>query len=350
MNTINLKSFSTKEITRKVSKSLSVPIESICNSNTILIPSKYGKGSLVSIDFENGLNLLIFDVHLDETIRFNFLAEKAYPLNFIHCQKGVVIHQLCNGDISYQLHPMQNSISACPYSTTQNITIPGGKNVIATVLSVHRDLYSDLDNCLEGEFPSVFVNTIADIQGKNTFFFQGNSDFQLSTALKKLADTEMSNVEDFIFASSDVSNALGHFIRNYKEEQNPSQYRVLLNKYDLECLNLARDIIVGNLDNAPTIPILAKMVGINQQKLKKGFKNIFGVTINKFLIKKRMESAKVLLSQDNNSIRYVARQVGYTNQSHFSSKFREHFGMLPKDFVKSISINSLQYANTNRRN
>jgi AraC-like DNA-binding protein len=342
MNKITLKTFSTSEITKKISEILSVELESVCSANELKIPTKHGTGKVTTIDFDNGLHLALFDFKLKDSFTLNFLKGNAYPLNFMFCSKGAIIHKLCDDAIHYQLETMRSSITSCPCEATQSLTFPGEQHVTAAMISVDRKVYTELSKCHGDELPKAFTDAINDQESEQAFFYQGNADYQLTKAVKALFNLDLTGLEDFVFAESALFEGLGHFIRNYKENQNPERFRIALNKYDLDSLTHAKTILVGNLNNAPTIPELAKLVGINQQKLKKGFKNVFGKTINQFLIQKRMEAAKILLTQDGSSIRDVATQVGYSNQSHFSSKFREHFGMLPKDFIKSVDVSQLR--------
>ena len=342
MNNITLKTFSSSEITKKISQILSVEMESVCAANELNIPATHGTGKVTTIDFDNGLNLTLFNFKLKDSFTLNFSKGDVYPLNFMYCSKGTIIHKLCDDTIDYQLETMRSSITSCPCDTTQSLTFPGKQQMTAAMISVNRKVYTELSKCHGDELPQAFTDAITDKGSEQTFFYQGNADYQLTKSIRGLFDADLTGLEDFVFAESALFEALGHFIRNYKENQNPERFRVALSKYDLDSLTHAKTILVGNLNNAPTIPELAKLVGINQQKLKKGFKSVFGKTINQFLIQKRMEAAKILLTQDGSSIREVASQVGYSNQSHFSSKFREHFGMLPKDFIKSVDVGQLR--------
>ena len=344
MNNIKLKTFLTDELTKKIGALFSIEAIPACSTNLIKVPTKFGTGKITTIDFDNGLNLILVDVKLKSPITLNFAEGNINPLIFLHCQKGAIIHKLCNNSMHYQLDAMRSSITSCPTNSEQELIFPADKNLIVSLISVDRKEYTELSNCHSEEehIPEAFVEAISDDKSSGTFFYQGKSDYQLSKSLSVLFDADTDGLEDFIFAESNMFDALGHFIRNYKNNQNPTLTQLSLSQHDIECLHKAKDVIITNLNNAPTIPELAKMVGINQQKLKKGFKTIFGTTVNQFLIQKRMEAAKILLSQKGTSIRDVATQVGYSNQSHFSSKFRERFGMLPKDFVKSVDVGQLR--------
>ena len=81
------------------------------------------------------------------------------------------------------------------------------------------------------------------------------------------------------------------------------------------------------------------MVLLNELKLKKGYKKLFHTTIYHHIRQERLMNAKVLLAEDKWNVGEVARKVGYTNKSHFATKFKEKFGMFPKQFQQHLHNN-----------
>ncbi|MBK1650592.1 hypothetical protein CKO36_19065 [Rhabdochromatium marinum] len=96
-----------------------------------------------------------------------------------------------------------------------------------------------------------------------------------------------------------------------------------------ECqqLDRARDLLLHDLSTPPTIAELARAVGMNQYKLKVGFKKRFGCSIYALFQEERMQRARHLLQLHN--VTETAVILGYTNISHFSAAFRKQFGCLP---------------------
>ncbi len=90
----------------------------------------------------------------------------------------------------------------------------------------------------------------------------------------------------------------------------------------------ARDRLLHDLSAPPTIEQLSREVGLNQLKLKQGFKTLFGTSIYAMFQKHRMEQARLLLKKYN--VTEVAMTMGYSNISHFSAAYRKQFGILPK--------------------
>lgn len=104
---------------------------------------------------------------------------------------------------------------------------------------------------------------------------------------------------------------------------------ISLSHDDVERIREARRVLFRDMVDPPTIKGLARLVGVNEFKLKKGFREVFGCTVYQSLRIHRMESARTLLEDTDMTVGAVAAQVGYTNMSHFSSAFRAHYGVNP---------------------
>jgi AraC family transcriptional activator of pyochelin receptor len=98
-------------------------------------------------------------------------------------------------------------------------------------------------------------------------------------------------------------------------------------------IRLAKKIIIEKMADPPTITELAKEIGLNEYRLKEGFKNIYGTTVFKYLNDYRLDVARQLLEQDHVKVNEAAYQIGYTNPSHFIAAFRKKFGVTPKKYL-----------------
>jgi AraC-like DNA-binding protein len=77
---------------------------------------------------------------------------------------------------------------------------------------------------------------------------------------------------------------------------------------------------------------LCRRFYINEFKLKRNFKAMFGNTVFGYLRDVRFQRAEQLLKAEKLSVLEIANEVGYSNPSHFSRGFQERFGVLPKAF------------------
>jgi AraC-like DNA-binding protein len=97
----------------------------------------------------------------------------------------------------------------------------------------------------------------------------------------------------------------------------------------LRCLQATRNLLMRELASPPTIQQLARIVGMSQTALTKGFKALYGETVGEFALRCRMERAMKLLLDEQKSVDEVSELVGYSHPTSFSTSFRHHFGIRP---------------------
>ncbi len=101
---------------------------------------------------------------------------------------------------------------------------------------------------------------------------------------------------------------------------------------DIERLEAVKYILARQLQAPPTLVELARQIGLNDFKLKKGFKYLNQKTVFEYLHDLRMQKAARLLIEQTGPIIDVAYQVGYSNHGHFSVAFKKYFGRSPSKF------------------
>jgi len=104
---------------------------------------------------------------------------------------------------------------------------------------------------------------------------------------------------------------------------------VPLTRSDVERLHEARRILFERMEEPPGIKALSSLVGINEFKLKRGFREVFGDSVYGTLRCHRMEVARSLLADGDMTVGEAATSVGYTNMSHFIVAFRKQYGITP---------------------
>ncbi len=94
--------------------------------------------------------------------------------------------------------------------------------------------------------------------------------------------------------------------------------------------------IEENLDRFFTIADLAQRFGLNTFKLKKGFKEIYGIGVFEFTIQQKIAKAKELIRETDLSFKEVAFMLGYSAASSFSTRFKMESGQSPAAYKKSL--------------
>jgi len=105
---------------------------------------------------------------------------------------------------------------------------------------------------------------------------------------------------------------------------------------EVEVAARAKEVILQNYQNPPSIKELARLCGTNDFKLKKYFKKIHQTTVYAYIQKLRLEKANLLLREHLMSVAEIANEVGYKHQGHFSAIFFKAYGVYPKDLKNSL--------------
>ena len=82
---------------------------------------------------------------------------------------------------------------------------------------------------------------------------------------------------------------------------------------------------------------VADYVYLNANYISELFKKETGINFSKYLVQKRIETAKTFLLDTRYRINEVAAQVGYTDTKYFSRLFKEYVGVTPAQYRKMFS-------------
>jgi AraC family transcriptional regulator, transcriptional activator of the genes for pyochelin and ferripyochelin receptors len=79
---------------------------------------------------------------------------------------------------------------------------------------------------------------------------------------------------------------------------------------------------------------LSAAYGLNEFKLKKGYKSLFHMTVFGHILNLRMNKAKQLLDEGQMNISQVSDYIGYSNVPAFTAAFKNRFGYPPSSYIK----------------
>ena len=96
------------------------------------------------------------------------------------------------------------------------------------------------------------------------------------------------------------------------DESNLAEYcPFLVDEQNVQKIRKAKDIIIANMAEPPSLQELANEIGLNIKKLKEGFKQIYGDTVFSFLFDYKMEHARRLLESNKHNVNEVGLKVVY---------------------------------------
>ncbi len=165
----------------------------------------------------------------------------------------------------------------------------------------------------------------------------------LSNKIKNIAskiDVELNKFSDNTY---NIESLCADFTRGIIEQLyggfskiNPKRF---ISYKDIKKVEEAHYIISQNLDNPPKLIDLARRVGLNDYKLKNGFRQAYGMSVHQALKKMRLEKAEEFIKNGIKNVTEAAFSVGYNNIGDFGIAFKKEFGVLPGT-LKKMSYSS----------
>lgn len=139
------------------------------------------------------------------------------------------------------------------------------------------------------------------------------------------------NISSYPVYNDSLAKALlFHLFWQVVQQQPASHY----SHYEIEGIYAARDMIRKNLRYHYAIPEIAQKVGINEFKLKNGFREVFGNGVYEYLHMERMMEARQLLADRGRSIKEIAALSGYKSVNSFIKAFKKKYSLTPGEFRK----------------
>lgn len=151
----------------------------------------------------------------------------------------------------------------------------------------------------------------------------------MKSAVAKVFACTYTGATRLMFLKSQVTELLSHFIGHCNEASTQT-----VGDQDREKLYQAKAILTDNIAAPPSLKELSKVIGLNSYKLKKNFKELFGVPVFKHLQNERLIKAHNLLREGAMTVQEASWAVGYESVSSFSNAFTKKFGFRPSDVKK----------------
>ena len=118
-----------------------------------------------------------------------------------------------------------------------------------------------------------------------------------------------------------------HLVHRYRTDASP------LREGGLSPRQLKRVVehIESHVDRRLALSELAALAGVSASHFKALFKRSTGLPVHQYVIRRRVERARLLLQERTATIADVAAQTGFANQSHLARWMRRVAGVTPTD-------------------
>lgn len=327
--TFNYKLSSYKAYLEQFAAALNTTIE----DNVLTIPEESGSGYIKLLCFGNDIEAIVYDMRFNFDILFRREKDEQeyYTLqfdsvkNFSSVEVKVANEKLAENSQRTQALFLSSYLHDIEVYLSRNIEVKGFR-VRLTPEWMKQFLK------LEGnqDILEAYINLKASgIWSKPI----GNESKQLFTEIVEDRNHSLLYYQNRIMRIVEI-----FFEWLYNESQSLTA-NVHIPREDIKSAQKVESILTNDVTVLPpTIKELAKSVAMSESKLKKIFKNVYGLPPYEYFQKQRMQKAKMMLLSGNYSIKDVGYTLGYSNLSNFTLAFKKEFGQLPSEVLKSSQL------------
>ncbi|WP_010275317.1 helix-turn-helix transcriptional regulator [Paenibacillus senegalensis] len=293
------------------------------------IPTEIGEGTCQRIYLKKGLEINWFDARFRDLFALDIDVQ--YPhLEISYSLEGSGNWELSGGSRNYDL---KSGTSSLLFVRDEKVHAELSPHERMLQMEIRMDIrhlnmhLPELDSFLEKSF---FCTQVADAP-------------QISLIVEQMKQCPYSGALRRLYLEGKAYELLAFHLDHAgaKREQSKSQ----LTAEDIRCLYEARQFLSHTWRQPPSLVELARLCGLNDYKLKLGFKELFGTTVFGYVRSLRMNEARKILEEGKVNVSEAASMVGYHNFSHFSALFRKTIGYNPSE-VRRASFHSSQTSNT----
>lgn len=251
-------------------------------------------------------------------------------IQFHFCVKGSGSFSFNNGN--YRL-PIQEETSLLLYNPERDLPIEVAVAAHSWVLSVllpikkFHTLFSTEAN---------YITFLSDENKGRKYYKDAHISPSMAIVLNQLLNYNLHPTIKQLYFKGKAYELLSLYF-NREEDVNVEQCPFLVDEQNVAKIKKAKEIIISRMAEPPSLQELADEIQLPINKLKEGFKQIYGDSVFSFLFDYKMEVSRQLLATGGHNVNEVGLKVGYSTASHFIAAFKKKFGTTPKKFVMGLS-------------
>lgn len=110
--------------------------------------------------------------------------------------------------------------------------------------------------------------------------------------------------------------------------------------FSRKAINRIEEYLRSQLPHQLSLEEIANISGVSKRQFVRAFPASFGETPHRYLLALRLQEAKRLLLESEDSITDISQACGFLNSQHFATRFRRAIGVSPSEFRRNSSASS----------
>ncbi|WP_419213348.1 helix-turn-helix transcriptional regulator [Maribacter sp. X9] len=289
------------------------------------------QGSFDEVFIEEGFYVLKFQNESGDKLQYSREINKRF-IQFHFCLKGSGNFLFNQGN--YTLNVTEEN-SLLLYNTQLDLPLhlelAANSSIVSVVMTLRK-------------FHSLFTNEANYIPFLSTdnkekkYYAQEPFSPSISVILSQIINYNLHPSIKSLYVKGKIYELIALYF-NKSPNADIEQCPYLADEENVKKIKKAKEIILANMAEPPTLSELASEIGLSLKRLKEGFKQIYGDSVYSFLFDHKMDYAKNLLETGQYNVNEIGLKVGYSTASHFIAAFKKKYNTTPKKYLLALAGN-----------
>ncbi|MBT0608281.1 helix-turn-helix domain-containing protein [Aequorivita echinoideorum] len=296
------------------------------------VPHNIGSGTIKGVNFDGGLGIIQYNCAFKDETEIRFTVNEVHPLKFIYLLEGELYHRFANKNTPHKLNRFQNAIVASEDKNGHILRFKKETPTSIFSLEIDRKKFQRNNSFDKDDMNISLKKLFEDVEAETSFYYEGDYSLRMTDLFKTVEDHRDCTFINLINMESVAYQTLVQQLSQYLDDLNDCNQRHILRRKEMEQIKIAADYVKDNIATYKAMPELIKLTGLNPLKLQQGFKDLYNKTVHQYVFDTRLDLAKDLLVNTDQSISEIIFKVGLTSKSYFSKIFKEEYGVQPSNF------------------
>lgn len=287
------------------------------------------KGSFEELLIENSFYVLKIQNNTSESKQVTREINRSY-IQFHFCLKGGGKFVFNQGNYALEVSE-ENSLLL--YNTQLdlplNLMLAPNSWMVSVVMSIRKfhSLFSD---------EASYIPFLSEENQEKKYYAQEPVSPSIAVVLSQIINYNLHPTIKNLYLKGKIYELIALYF-NKNTDADVEQCPFLIDEDNVKRIRKAKEIIISNMAEPPTLTELAKEIGLSLKRLKEGFKQIYGDSVYSFLFDYKMEHARKLLESGQYNVNEIGLKIGYSTSSHFIAAFKKKYGTTPKKYVMALA-------------
>jgi AraC-like DNA-binding protein len=269
--------------------------------------------------------------------RTDILCYQKQPamIDFGFILSGRLNHQL-QKDVTERHVKVNSGLSGIGYFPGWKgvVEIPGGE--MLRVLHVHvapkllRDLLGNELGGMPYNFQIIFDGR------ESSYLYRRAMDSSIEVVAQEIYRGGLNGSLKGLYLEGKALELIALQLKRLMSNGNDKQTHTRLSRNEKDRIRAAGDRLIQDLSTPPTLADLSSRFCLSMNKLQHGFREVYGYSVFGYLREHKMQKARLLFETAEMNVSQVAWEVGYVNVSQFTKAYKKRFGVLPRQYLRSI--------------